>query len=127
MDYLDRELVTKTQVVTESLSLFPTVTFYNLFPQESFNKREFKKDDIILSCSFNEDTDDECLKLVELKDGEYNNTYFQFNYRKNAKVIQNGRSNGLKLKIFAGFPKDYDNYNEKFDAISFTWFSCNCS
>lgn len=52
VEYLNYEVVTKIEVVRESSSDFPTVSFYNLRHNQNFSL-----EDILIKCNFN---DNEC-------------------------------------------------------------------
>lgn len=108
LDYLNYEVVTYIDVINESPTLFPTITFFNL----KRSKTNYSLDEILLTCRFN---DEPCgLSNFETKYDEFDNVYYQFNSEKNSehesiplnKVFRAGKVNAFRIKLFAGLPED---------------------
>lgn len=102
-DYLDYEVVTKIQIINESLMPFPTVTFYNL----NNVKINDSLDDILIFCNFN--NEDCSAKDFRVKIDDFT-TVYQFNSNGLKKSYMPGSLNSLRVHLFAGFPS---NFNEK--------------
>ena len=108
-DYLDYEVVTKIDIINESPTQFPTVTFYNL-NKLSVNYKNYSLKDILIKCNFNGYSCD-YTDFEEKKDKlEY--VYYQFNNGRNSskhsigieKSVLEGKTFGFSLQLFAGLP-----------------------
>lgn len=101
-DYLKYEVITNIDIINESPTLFPAITFYNL------KQSNLTLKDVLISCHFN---DVECnSESIKTKYDEFNNIYFQFNIENKSflKVKKAGKKNALRIKLFTGLPQESD-------------------
>lgn len=108
LTYLKFEVVTKIDVIPESSSEFPTITFYSL----KHPKSNYPLNDIIIDCKFN---DYNCtVNDFDVITDEFGNVYYQFNTIRNRSYNKSeirrsniaGKINGFILRLFGGLETD---------------------
>ncbi len=104
LDYFNYSVVTSINIIYESPTLFPTITFYNL------NRPQLSLKEMLIKCNFNENVCDDTY-FDRIYDPPY--VYFQFNGAKNQsnktlkKSTHQGKVYGLNLMLFGGMIDNY--------------------
>lgn len=101
-DYLNYDVVTEIEVIYETPTQFPSVTFFNL----KNPKANYSLDDILINCYFN---DDKCTAddfLFHQDSLGYVSYSFNTNKSNLKQTTTPGKINGLQLELYSGSFED---------------------